>query len=149
MTPVRFEAFDRRRTALHEAGHVVMGRAIGIRDICAVIWRNPKPTPDEKLWFGTTMCQTRRISAASLRLFGVAGVAAETFSERLSAEDIDFYEPACMSASDWAACNCEPGVPDAALFEAADEAVNLLGGRLWPDLLRYARKLIVSSRQPC
>jgi hypothetical protein len=63
-------------------------------------------------------------------------------------DDPDFYDPATMSPTDWQWAGVEPGDGDT-LLDAADIVSGLLqhGSRLWPDLIREARQLMVQARQ--
>jgi len=52
MNPRRTLARDRRPAAIHEAGHVVVARQLGIEISSAWIAPNDGGLPDERTWIG-------------------------------------------------------------------------------------------------
>jgi hypothetical protein len=60
-----------------------------------------------------------------------------------------WFEPDIMSEVDWKGTKCVPGQPDEYCFEAiaAVTAVLERGASQWNNLVRTARKLIVSSKR--
>jgi hypothetical protein len=77
-SPAQIEAQDRRRAAVHEAGHAVMARHFGWRGVAAEIWRIEAPTRDRSSWTGRCWLQPpNRVSMRRKRLVAVAGVVAE------------------------------------------------------------------------
>ena len=156
----RISATDRRGAAIHEAGHVVMARHIGLTNVSARLEETPDSANDifcNKLWIGHTRylksgVTSEKLSDKRLMMFAVAGAVAEfcwqqdTYDETLDAWD----EPDAMSESDWAGCRCEPGNPSPQLLRIIEMVFSLLdreGGTLWPMLLSEARRLIVNSRE--
>jgi hypothetical protein len=166
MNPARTQAQDRRMSAIHEAGHVVMARhlrrAVGFAFIAPTLGVEPE---DQFLstWhgkagladpFGTTASQRRRI--------GVAGAVAElvwrerrdpdAFYDLGNVAEETLSDPYSMSPSDWQIAGHDFG-DDAsdALWRDFQHVTKLFrrdGGKLWPDLLDEARRLIVASREP-
>ena len=159
MKPARIAARDRRNSAIHEAGHVTIGRHIGLAAICAWLEKTPSPGSYDKLWVGHTRYTSSSILVGKmprkkLPLFAVAGAVAEfcwqqvTFDETLG--DECWHDVDTMSESDWAGCGCAPGNPTRQLFKTVETVFALLdreAGALWPALLSEARRLIVDSRE--
>jgi hypothetical protein len=162
LTREHISAIDRRRAAIHEAGHVVMARHIGLTNVSAWLEEMPDSADDilyEKLWIGhTTYLQSgiigKKLSDKKLAMFAVAGAVSECCWQRNSYDEtLDYdtwYDADTMSESDWAGCRCEPGDPSPQLLSTI-EAVFLLfdreTGKLWPALLSESRRLIVTSRR--
>jgi hypothetical protein len=140
----RIEAHDRRWAALHEAGHLVVAHHLGVPTKDARIFRLGEPSREDKSWGGNIGIDCAA-PPDKLRLVAVAGAIAEAV---WTGEEPDFYDPATMSPTDWQWAGVEPGDSDT-LLDAADIVSGLLqpGGRLWPDLVREARQLIVQARQ--
>jgi hypothetical protein len=150
----QMEARDRRRAAIHEAGHHVMACYRGKLEVYSWIERAGDPTRYESSWIGH--CRWRIPHPGSLEqdvMIGVAGMIAEQLW--LAGNDPDrmdniydlMDDPNCMSESDW----CGAGIDrDAGLTEVQcpqiEAAIDLLSGPLWSELLRQARRLIVESR---
>jgi hypothetical protein len=59
MSPARIEARDRRKVAIHEAGHAVIARHIGVHVEWAEIFRNPVAGEGEKTWIGRIRFERR------------------------------------------------------------------------------------------
>jgi hypothetical protein len=144
-TPKRISAWDRRRSAIHEAGHAVVGRSLGIR-CTARIFPNDNPTPEDKTWLGQTTLygMWERCSPLEIRMIAVAGAAAECGWNGEEVDEFFWEEPDMMSPTDWQMTGCEPGVVDDLLCEAIYKVGPLLsrGGALWHDLTHRARLLI-------
>ena len=74
----KLEAMERRLAALHEAGHAVLARDMGMLGISAEIWRAREPSPERKSWAGHV--QFLNIFADKdpfgRRMLGVAGLVA-------------------------------------------------------------------------
>jgi hypothetical protein len=164
MTKTRAEARDRRQSAMHEAGHLVVALHFGV-PAHAEIWRIGDPTLDERSWTGQTqMCRYEvrsdrrgrlrsrriRVTPATKRKIGVAGIIAEAVwqDDLTSPEDL-LCDPAAMSPTDWKMAG---GAPDEdvgwRIIRAAEEVFGLLarGGPLWGELVTAARQLIVDAR---
>ncbi len=60
----RLLARDRRKAAVHEAGHVVIARMFGLTDIDAHIRRHFESSIYEKTWVGQTGFSKRYFSAS-------------------------------------------------------------------------------------
>ena len=142
---------DRRQAAVHEAGHIVVGKLLGLGSTTGYIFLNFAPEPGEKLWLGKCHYDARkllRLSRLKRRMFAVAGAVAETWWGG-EVPDPDFwFEPEMMSPSDWAGTGCEPGFPDNSCCKAIRAAADLLSpdGQGWRDLCLTARALLVNSR---
>ena len=137
----RLEAIDRRHTAVHEAGHVVIATELQIQH---------SDRAEEDRWNGFTKAQLDSLPQPKKAMFGVAGRVAEACWKKHALEEIYWDDPDIMSPSDWDAVACEPGRPNDCLEEAAKQVFNLLNresGRLWPSLIREARVFILRSRQ--
>jgi len=159
----RLEARDRRLAAIHEAGHVTMGRHIGLSRISAWLEKTPNPEPWDKVWIGHTRFLEGRLSKTvrprlskgffqrEYAMFAVAGAVAERCWQHCDFEDaLELWDdPDSMSESDWAECCCQPGYPTRELINVINEVFSLFDrktGKLWPALLAEARELIVDSR---
>jgi hypothetical protein len=146
MNPKRTLARDRRMAAVHEAGHVVIARRLGLEIVSAWIVPNDGE-PDERTWAGRV--QIRRPHEAdevSRRMVGVAGPVAEYLWRGGWIED--YFPDEAMSESDWHLAGCEPDKPDDALMDAIGEVGQMFarGGSGWQDLIAESRRLIVASR---
>jgi hypothetical protein len=86
-------------------------------------------------------------------MIGVAGMVAEYLWKAGNDPDRmeDIYDllddPNCMSESDW----CKAGLDRDGGFtkkqrRQIEDVIRLLGGPLWPELLKQARTLIIESR---
>jgi hypothetical protein len=150
---IRVIARDRRMAAIHEAGHMVVASRFGFRCQAFIL-----PTPDndrgeEKMWVGRCSLAGRKPTKQRKRMIAVAGAVAEAYWQDRDiwdvAEEIDWYEPAVMSPTDWHLAGCPVGEPNTRLFTAVGEVAALLrpdGGSLWSPLIQTARNLIVTSR---
>lgn len=152
--PARALARDRRGIAMHEAGHFVIARHLGLQHVFAVIWQGEAPNPARDVWRG--MCSRLRDPHHGRRpiedmMIGCAGLVAEvawcemTKGGALGRVADYLREPDSMSHSDWTTCHAPPGDPDPALIRAAEHVAALLtprGGPLWPDLRDVARVLM-------
>jgi hypothetical protein len=147
-------ARDRRMAAIHEAGHMVIAGRFGVR---YQAWILPAPDNDpweEKTWIGTCrFLGEKKPTKQQKRMIAVAGAAAEAcWQDREmwdGAEDINWYDPAVMSPSDWRGAGCPVGKPDTHFFTAVGDVAALLrpdGGPLWSPLIQAARNLIAESR---
>jgi hypothetical protein len=148
----RVSARDRRRAAVHEAGHVVVARHLGIVTLQAEIRKIEPQDFTEKQWVGSVQCMTRGVVASKCRVVAVAGLVAEAcwdggiFYELYDALE---FSPEDMSQSDWDLSGCPPGEPSKQFWDAMEQAFDLLNretGKLWNALLMEARCLIVRSR---
>ncbi|WP_230164889.1 hypothetical protein [Roseomonas sp. CECT 9278] len=153
--PARALARDRRRIAVHEAGHYVIASHLGFRHVFAVIWQGEDaPHPARDIWRG--MCSRLRVDRHGRPvedgiMLGCAGLVAEVawceMAKGGALRRIAEYlrEPDSMSRSDWTTCHAPPGDPAPALIQAAEHVAALLtprGGTLWPELRGVARVLM-------
>ena len=143
---------DRRMAAVHEAGHVVIARSLGVVVIRTEIWSNYShhASFEEKCWRGRTTYMNVPSDLHHHLLISVAGAAAECCwdKEDVSASEI-FDDPEGMSESDWKGTGDAPGAPSVDCIKAFEETMELLrrDGPLWNNLTREARRLIVHSRE--
>lgn len=162
----RVEAIDRRIAAIHEAGHVVMGRHVGLSIVSAWLEKTPNPQDwhADKLWIGHTRFLKHRLSKKSparllkrtiskreTAMIAIAGAIAEQCWQRADLHEELWHDADVMSPSDWSMCRCHPGEPDRKLLAVITEVFSLFDrkkGNLWPALLEEARQLIVDSRPP-
>jgi hypothetical protein len=155
MKPIRISARDRRVAAIHEAGHVTIGRHIGLVSISARLEKVSNPGIDDKFWIGHTQFfrPLPPLPRKTMAMFSVAGAVAEccwkkyTFDS--SIDDGLWFASEVMSASDWEGCGCTPGKPTQQLFKIIEATFALLDreqGSLWPRLLSEARHLIERNR---
>jgi hypothetical protein len=152
--PKRLEAWDRRRAAIHEAGHHVMACYRGMEEVDSWIERVGDPTLYEKSWVGR--CRWHRPHPEAGQhdvMIAIAGLIAEAlWRAGDDLEPMDIYDmlddPYCMSESDWQGAGLNPDVGFTRKQQREiDEAFDLLRGPLWPELLRQARTLIIESRE--
>lgn len=153
LTPSQSSARERRHAAVHEAGHVVVARHLGLRILEAGIRKNDLQELDEKEWIGSVQCQMEGVAARKRRMVAVAGVVAEACweGEEYCHGVYEFFDtnPEKMSPSDWDFSGCLCGKPSEQLFDAMKQVFELLNsgtGGLWNALLVEARRLIVQSR---
>lgn len=150
----RLEARDRRLAAIHEAGHHVIARHRGMREVDSWIERAGEPTRYETSWVGH--CRWRNPTRGSRRsdtMIGVAGMIAENLWK--ARNDLGLMDsiydllddPNCMSESDWrnAGIDCDTGWTKTQ-HRQIEAVIDLLSGPLRSELLRQARKLIIESR---
>jgi hypothetical protein len=159
MKPVRIAARDRRNTAIHEAGHVTIGRHVGLKAVSAWLEETSNPGPYDKLWVGKMRYLSPTIFGGKLprkklALVAVAGAVADCCWQKYTFEDSyddDFWlDEDAMSESDWLGCGCDPGNPTRQLFKTIETVFSLLdreAGALWPALLSESRRLIEGSRE--
>lgn len=142
----RIIATDRRKAAVHEAGHAVVALHLGVQ-VQGVHIRS-KPTDDllsEKSYVGQAT-YSEPPDVESRRLIAVAGAVAEAVWEDRGPTSgcwlDEMMDPYFMSSTDWAAAGCAPGYPDDDLYLAAEKVETLLSGVLWPKLTSLSRRLI-------
>ena len=151
----RIEARDRRLAAIHEAGHHVIARHRGMREVDSWIERVGDPTRYETSWVGH--CRWRNPTRGSRRsdtMIGVAGMIAENLWKSRNDPGLmdSIYDllddPNCMSESDWrnAGIDCDNGWTKTTQHRQIEAVIDLRSGPLWSELLRRARKLIIESR---
>lgn len=156
LSPHRIEARDRRAAAVHEAGHLVMARhfhVVSDEDATylfprARIWRSA--TMDslwEKTWLGECRgLDVRSLSEAQRRMFGIAGYVAEAMW-RDEWFDVDTLPLDYDDLSDTDKRACGPlGEPLERAARRVEKLFDRNTGKLWPEVLRVARQLIVESR---
>ena len=151
----RAHARDRRLAAIHEAGHFVVGRHVGLRWSEAWISRVGEPTLYDKAWNGNHRCLEQDRAGLSVRrqqTIALAGCVAERAwqasrhpYESYACDEEDLLDPNVMSATDWSSAGHEPGEPSIRLMNVylATEKLLVDGGPLWPALLAAARTLIL------
>lgn len=148
----RIAVIERRSAAVHEAGHLVVGRFVGLRDVDAWIFPRPEAGVDQKTWGGKaefSSTQVQRLPALERRMFAVAGSVAERCWRREFVDPWLWQEPAMMSSTDWQTSRCAPGDVDELLERAIQRTGGLLEaerGELWHELCRVAHALIQDAR---
>jgi hypothetical protein len=157
MSAARIEALDRRKSAVHEAGHEVIARHVGAG--CINAWIHPTETNGvadpllERTWNGHCRVLLSTTTAESRRMIAVAGAVAErvcgVWGDAPNAYSlIECFEWSedTMSPADWKMAGVEPGKPDDAFMQAVEDVIDLLDGPLKPELYATARELIVDAR---
>lgn len=148
----RVRAYDRRLSAVHEAGHALMAVYLGYT---ADAWIHPNATSEslaEKTWVGHMTLHDRPVEREHphTRMIAVAGMVAETlwknghdeeYAEPYGWEDYLFDENS-MSYSDWKLANCGPGEPDDDLFDVVAKVAAIFMGELWLVLTDMSRRLM-------
>jgi hypothetical protein len=153
LSQARIQARDRRRAAMHEAGHFAIAVHLGLHDVSAWIHQTGiEDVMQGKSWVGHTQYPSggfTLMSAQRRRMIGVAGFVAEEAWD--SRHDFDpcwedlLWDPAAMSTSDWATAGCDPGNPNQDALRAVDAVAALFHpgvGALWAPLLSVARLMI-------
>jgi hypothetical protein len=134
-------------TAVHEAGHVVIAKMLGIPALAYIGVRADMDFDfrEERIWYGWTLRIGDAANDDHLRLIGVAGAVAELCWLR---EPVDEFVGQLMSDGDCAIAQCNPDYPDDKCMEAADAVAKVLrpDRSHWEDLLIEARKLILTSQ---
>jgi hypothetical protein len=148
ISAARIQAHDRRRSALHEAGHVVMAWRYGL-DAQAIIKPLIDRDPDtDKSWTGRTGHRNIwRVSNTARVHIAVAGAIAENRPGDYDlVNEWEYWDeqPDAMSPSDWQLARYVPGKPDRRFMRAVEHAAEYLTAER-PALLRVARALIVSA----
>ncbi|KQR77598.1 hypothetical protein [Rhizobium sp. Leaf341] len=152
----RFQAYDRRLAAIHEAGHVLMAIHLGYR---AKAWVNPNETGDpfgEKTWVGhmTMRGMPEERDHPHVRMVAVAGMVAEElwknghdeeYAETWRWEDA-LKDEDIMSYSDWRLAGCEPGEPDDDLHQVVATVAALFMHHLWTQLTGISRVLMSETQ---
>jgi hypothetical protein len=152
---------DLWRTAIHEAGHAHMARKFKIKEVQAIIYRNPAGGRHQKFWTGQCRwISTKRPAARHTKLIGAAGLAAVCVWDTKQPDacvDLScvLWDRDAMSPTDWLATGCEPGVLTPKLFRVVEEAMELISNG-WSevsdeaiDLIRLTRKDIEEEIQYC
>jgi hypothetical protein len=146
----RKEARDRRDAAVHEAGHVVVARHVGVTVVRAYIYPVPDALDDylnRTMWNGdTVLARFDNASPEQLAKIAVAGAIA-TLSWR--GKPIELWKFQMKSFGDWAMCGCQPGRATIEMEDAAVAVYALFnsGNRvLWKAVCQGARRLIENSR---
>jgi hypothetical protein len=108
-TQAEIEAYDKKKTAYHEAGHVVAQHLLGGRCIRAYVWQNKDASEHEKSWLGQCTAGGS-LPSKSVAIIGLSGVVAEMILERKQGDcfadafeaiewlDFNIIEP---SPTDW------------------------------------------------
>lgn len=158
-SPARIAAYDRRLSAIHEAGHAMMAVYLGYT---ADAWIHPNESDAplaEKTWVGhmTLYNKPPEDDHPHTRMIAVAGMVAETLWK--NGHDEEYAEPYgwedylldenSMSPSDWRLSNCVPGDPDEDLCDFAAEAAKLFMGGLWAELTDLSRVLMGDPESIC
>lgn len=149
--PSRISASDRRHAAVHEAGHIVVARYLGLMTLQAEIRKIEPLDISEKEWVGSIRCEAEGVASSKRRMVAVAGLVAEACWDG-EYDVCEFFgsNPERMSQSDWDLSGCLCGEPSKQLLDAMEQVFELLNremGRLWNALLVEARDLIVRSRR--
>jgi hypothetical protein len=147
-SPAQIEAYDRRMSATHEAGHAVIARHVGARNISCHIFRRCEATIEgDRSWGGQTSWfeLDRKLTRSRRVMVGVAGSIAEAVW-RGETDDLDgesaWWEETIMSPTDWQMTGCDPGEPTLAFMRAVDKVLDLLTGPLRAELYATGRRLI-------
>ena len=151
----REQAKDRKRAAIHEAGHVVVAQALGIKVASARIWRFDTGSIAEHCWRGQVAFDFRDheeytpAGRSKVRAIAFAGSVAEYIYESHSEPDPDCWslDPDIMSPTDWEMARCKPCQLDNAAIKSIFRASYFLAydGARWSKLLASARQLIIEA----
>lgn len=162
-TAARIKAYDRRRTAMHEAGHALVAKHLGYRAEAWIYQNDVDDLMASKSWLGHTSFYGAPNTPGHphLRMIAVAGMVAEILWNNRGDENcIDpgfwadvLFDRDCMSVADWRLADCDPDEPDDHLLDVIVRVADLLAGELWPSLIRGSRTLMsapesVHSFQP-
>ena len=152
MTDEEIYTRDRRKSAVHEAGHFVIAEWWSSEDLSASIWPIEYHGPGTRMWRGECNGLPIGLSRLPMTMVGVAGVVAamldapETENDPYIATDsLLFYGLGGMSPGDWQAADADPDATDWPTEKRLKRAVRavaiLLSGRLRPRLLQVAEHL--------
>jgi hypothetical protein len=120
-------ARDRRLASVHEAGHFVMARRVGMLCLNAKTCEHQPKDLTEKNWVGSIQCVTAGVTMKTRRLVAVAGAVAEACWR---GETFDNFQcdwelgPEIMSQADWEMSGCCPGEVSVQLWKAVKQALN-------------------------
>jgi hypothetical protein len=154
LTKVEIWVRDRRKAALHEAGHIIIANECGV-SAYGHIFAHHNPAPDEKRWGGKAVISDpkrfSRLSRLKRCMIAVAGAVGELDEEDLEfPEELSEYwlEPERMSLKDWEMAECNPGNPHRSCCRAIEAVGRLLapGSPTRSALLFKARELIKMVR---
>jgi hypothetical protein len=168
---VRLEAIDRRRAAIHEAGHLEMARHFGVHGLETSIWPISQDDPNHDImlgssWFGQmryplAIPRISQLSEIRRMMIAVSGAMAVTvwrgqFEPEPDAhsavnayiDDHGETDTDQMSVTDWDMSGCDRGNWTPKLIRSAERAYDLLRGPLWAPLCQTARALIREGRVP-
>ncbi len=153
--PARIEAWDRRRAAVHEAGHIAVGAHFGVSMFGEI--RKERDAEDIMMfntWTGSVYHRTVDMPTEAAFEVGVAGVLAEMRYQD-GAEDAYFDDPdACrvmldgMSPTDRDVAGFDPWDDDLSndTLDRVEAAFKLIC-TLWPDIWAGSRVLIKQHRE--
>jgi hypothetical protein len=142
----------RRAVAIHEAGHVIVGRSYGLKST-GYIWLNdnPNPQPDETLFRGLAyhpdFCT---LPHEARRMIALAGPAAQMTWMRLPTEQFYSNTRWLVSKSDWRDIGIATGQSNTAVLSETLKSLMASmkrGTHGWNDLMREARKIITMSKE--
>jgi len=145
----RLGARDRRRAALHEAGHALVFLRLTGASITARIYPRSELWIGEKFWGGHVETY-RPLIGRNARLFGLPGVVGE-YVDRLDECDDDLMRDMleAVSSSDWAAIGATVDQARSGQVVLHDELVELVelfsNPEFAADHARWARLLIVKA----
>jgi hypothetical protein len=146
-------ANDQRRAAIHEAGHFVIAKHLGLSNVQAEIRKIEPQDYTEKEWVGSTWCLTEGADASTRIMMAVAGAVAEACWDNETFDELDMTLedfPEQMSQSDWDMSGCTPGEVSEQFWDAMEQVFELLSrdsGKLWNALLAEADGLIERSQR--
>lgn len=153
--PRRIQAHDRRKAAVHEAGHFIVGQYVGLKSGSAWIGPREALNKHESTWAGQHSCLSHEhdgLSRCRKIMIAVSGFIAERSWDQMTQPNewpVNFQdalqEPETMSDTDWISALHEPGTPTSELVRACQNVDALLcpGCLLWPALIIGSRQLIV------
>src|SRR5262249_38323201 len=108
----KLEALDRRRVAVHEAGHTVVARELSILEIGATLTRCANSDPTERGWWSGQHRACLEGSEKRVKtMYAVAGLVAETCWRGETILEIDGDDAEILSPTDWATAGIEPRNP--------------------------------------
>ncbi len=174
---VRSSARQRRLSAVHEAGHAVIARALGVEAV-ASIHPDTRPEIENHIWGGITQYSRPLVTPQEQRRCGIAGAVAEwCWNEIIAGKPFELDElildldpglnfgshlgpnlsvmQEIMSVNDRVVdgelfdFDTAPTSEKMEWYDAMHWAYDLLNpftGKLWAELQREARRLIVASR---
>jgi hypothetical protein len=145
-------AWNRRNSAIHEAGHVVVSRSYGLKST-GYIWpnENPNPQPDETLFFGIAhLPGVENLPREARRTIALAGAAAQMTWMRLPADQFYSNTRWLVSKSDWRDIGIVTGQSNTAVLSETLKSLMASmkrGTNGWTDLMREARQIIITSKK--
>jgi hypothetical protein len=154
----RFRARDRHILAIHEAGHFVVARHVGVRSPGAAIWESGLGRCSLEGATHIPPADLERLTDDQVVMIAVAGGVAEMwwanrFAPAIAgAKEFLVGSVASMSIGDWQFAPASPVAPHPQIVRAASAVGDLMrpdSGEAWADVVSVAVVLRIHGRVGC